>query len=262
MYMRSARSALEPSLVAPLDPGAALGRRPSSQVSMKSPLGPVAPGSATSAAGADAGVAATSLPAASSRATPLPSTPSPAAISPAVASATGDQLIAGWFREHVERVWRIVARLGVAPHSVEDIVQEAFITASRRRSDITPGFEGRFLVATAVRLCANYRRRAHVRCEVGREPLDDGDASPLPDAEQLLIAKRSRELLDRLLLSLPEPQREVFVLYELEGLSVPEIASLLELPLGTVSSRVWRARARFSELASALQQRVQQEGQP
>jgi RNA polymerase sigma-70 factor, ECF subfamily len=183
----------------------------------------------------------------------------PASTRAAERAPAAEQLIAGWFREHVGRVWRIVARLGVASHSVEDIVQETFITASRRRADIEAGLEGRFLVATAVRLSANYRRQAHVRREVGREPTYEADASPLPDAEQLLIAKRSRERLDRLLCDLPEAQRAVFVLYELEGLSVPEIASLLELPLGTASSRVWRARARFSELAAALRRQEQQD---
>jgi RNA polymerase sigma-70 factor (ECF subfamily) len=169
---------------------------------------------------------------------------------PTARRASGvDPLLAGWFREHVERVWRIVARLGVPAHSVEDIVQETFITASRRRSDIQAGHEGSFLVGAAIRLSANYRRKAHVRLELGETPAFERETSPLPDAEQLLIAKRSRELLDRLLSELPEPQRAVFVLYELEGLSVPEIASALALPLGTVSSRVWRARARFSELA-------------
>jgi len=174
---------------------------------------------------------------------PVPALPT-ARRAPAV-----DALLASWFREHVERVWRIVARLGVPAHSVEDIVQETFITASRRRADIQAGHEGSFLVGAAIRLSANYRRKAHVRRESAEARALDQESSPLPDAEQLLIAKRSRELLDRLLCELPEPQRAVFVLYELEGLSVPEIASALALPLGTVSSRVWRARARFSELA-------------
>lgn len=168
-------------------------------------------------------------------------------VSPAV-----DPLIVGWFREHVERVFRIVARLGVPSHSVEDIVQETFITASRRRADIAAGHERSFLVGAAIRLSANYRRKAHVRREVGEPHALEHGASSLPDAEQLLIAKRSRERLERLLDELPAAQRAVFVLYELEGLSVPEIASALGLPLGTVSSRVFRARARFSALVAQL----------
>jgi RNA polymerase sigma-70 factor (ECF subfamily) len=166
---------------------------------------------------------------------------------------------AAWFRDHVDGVWRVVARLGVPVHSVDDVVQEAFIIASRRRADISPGQERNFLVATAVRLCSNYRRKAHVRREVSRGDGFEQEVSPSPNAEQLLIERRWRELLDQLLAELSDAHRAPFVLYELEGLSVPEIAQLLELPLGTVSSRLWRARSRFSELAASLQSRVQPE---
>lgn len=162
-------------------------------------------------------------------------------------------LPAAWFHEHVQALWRLVGRLGVPAHSVEDIVQETFIVASRRRADIGAGHERRFLTATAVRLCSNYRQKAHVRRELGQADGFENEASPLPDAEQLLIEKRWRELLDRVLAELSDTHRTLFVLFELEGFSAPDIAKLLDLPLGTVSSRLWRARARFSEVAALLQ---------
>jgi RNA polymerase sigma-70 factor (ECF subfamily) len=162
-------------------------------------------------------------------------------------------LPARWFHEHVDALWRLVARLGVPSHSVEDVVQEAFIVASRRRADIGPGQERRFLTATAIRLCSNYRQKAHVRRELSQGDDFEDRASPLPDAEQLLIEKGWRELLDRALAQLSEAHRTLFVLFELEGFSAPDIAKLLDLPLGTVSSRLWRARAKFSEVAARLQ---------
>jgi RNA polymerase sigma-70 factor, ECF subfamily len=165
-------------------------------------------------------------------------------------------LPAAWFRQHVDGLWRVVARLGVPAHSVDDVVQEAFIIASRRRAEIGPGQERSFLIATAARLCSNYRQKAHVRREVSRGDGFENEASPSPNAEQLLIERRWRELLEQVLAQLSDAHRAPFILYELEGFSVPEIAQLLELPLGTVSSRLWRARARFSELAAALQSRV------
>lgn len=168
-------------------------------------------------------------------------------------------LPAAWFHEHVERLWRVVARLGVPTHSVDDVVQETFIIASRRRADIGPGQERSFLVATAARLCSNYRQKAHVRREVSCGDGFEQETSPTPDAEQLLIERRWRELLEQVLGELSDAHRAPFVLYELEGFSVPEIAQLLELPLGTVSSRLWRARARFSDLAASLQSRIQLE---
>jgi RNA polymerase sigma-70 factor (ECF subfamily) len=165
-------------------------------------------------------------------------------------------LPAQWFHDHVEGLWRVVARLGVPTHSVDDIVQEAFIIAGRRRADIGQGQERSFLVATAVRLCSNYRQKAHVRREVSRGDGFEREVSPAPDAEQLLIERCWRRLLDQVLAELSDAHRAPFILYELEGFSVPEIAQLLALPLGTVSSRLSRARAKFSQLAASLQSRV------
>ena len=91
-----------------------------------------------------------------------------------------------------------------------------------------------------------------MRHEVSHPALEH-ERSPDPDAEQLLIDKGLRELLERALQQLSDAHREVFVLYELECFSLPEIAELLGLPLGTVSSRAWRARTRFCEVAAALE---------
>ena len=181
------------------------------------------------------------------------------AVSGAARAAAPGALPAEWFRDHVQNLWRFVLRLGVPRHTIDDLVQEAFIIATRRRADIGPGQERRFLVATAVRLSSNYRQLAYVRREVSHGDGFEHSASPHPNAEQLLIEKRSRELLDQVLAELSDPHRAVFVLFELEGFSVPEIAELLELPLGTVSSRLWRARAKFSEAAALLQRRIEME---
>jgi len=163
------------------------------------------------------------------------------------ARAPAEVLAALGLHDHVATLWRIVARMGVPSHQVDDVLQETFITAARRSADIERGRERAFLIATATRLCANYRQRAHVRREVSDGEALDGYASSEPDAEGLLIRKRLREQLDRALAGLSNDQRAVFVLYELEGFSMQEIADLLALPLGTVASRLGRARAKFAE---------------
>lgn len=163
------------------------------------------------------------------------------------------QLLASWFRAHVEELWRFVARLGVPHHSIDDVVQETFVAANRRRADIGAGQARGFLFAAAVRLASNQRQRAHVRREVSQGEQIEENVSHQPDAEQLLTEKRRCELLERALAGLSEAHRAVFVLYELEGFSAPEIAQLLELPLGTVASRLGRARSKFSELAASAQ---------
>jgi RNA polymerase sigma-70 factor, ECF subfamily len=163
------------------------------------------------------------------------------------------ELPEAWFRAHFSRLWRLVARLGVAPLGVDDVVQEAFIAAARRRTDIAEGREWAFLVGSALRLSWNHRHRAAARREVAVGEGLELEASPLPDAEQLLIEKRARLELEQALSALSDAHRAVFVLYELEGFSAPEIAELLELPLGTVASRLGRARAQFSKQAARLQ---------
>lgn len=173
---------------------------------------------------------------------------------PPDAAAAGGSLPAEWFHRYFDLLWRLVARLGVAGHSIDDVVQETFITASRRRADIREGQERRFLIGTAVRSSANYRQRAHVRREVHDADRLELEASAAPDAERLLIEKDLRARLDAALATLPDAHREVFVLYELEGLSTSEIAETLGIPLGTVASRLARARANFSKVAArALQ---------
>jgi len=83
------------------------------------------------------------------------------------------------------------------------------------------------------------------------EPLDE---KPGPD--ELLEWKRRRELLDEALDALDVELRSVFVLFELEDLSTADVSELLEIPPGTVASRLRRARVRFYERIEILRNRV------
>ena len=80
------------------------------------------------------------------------------------------------------------------------------------------------------------------------------------DAEQLLARKQLRQLLDAVLDTLPLEQRTVLVLHELEGFSLAEVASLLEVPPGTVDPRLARARKKFSNSAALLRSRWNKHG--
>jgi RNA polymerase sigma-70 factor (ECF subfamily) len=170
-----------------------------------------------------------------------------------VPAAPAGQLPRAWFQDHFDTLWRIALRLGVPGHSVDDVVQETFIIVSRRCADIEEGQERRFLISTVVRVSSNYRQRACVRHEVAESELLEQRATTLPDAEQLLIEKRARQQLDAALAGLSDAHRSVFVLFELEGFSVREIAELLAIPSGTVASRLGRARAQFSRAVLRLQ---------
>jgi len=144
-------------------------------------------------------------------------------------------------------IWRPLRRLGVHEHAVDDATQQVFLVAAERLADIAPCSERSFVFGTALRVSQSFRRR-HSREAPSAEA--DLNASPLPGPDELSEQRRRRELLDRLIERLPLDLRSVFILFELEGLSSPQIAELVDVPLGTVASRLRRARERFATLVS------------
>ncbi|MDI1451323.1 sigma-70 family RNA polymerase sigma factor [Polyangium sp. 6x1] len=181
---------------------------------------------------------------------------------PSVAPVEGEA--AARFRairdEHFEFVWRSVRRLGVPDADVDDAAQQVFIVLSRRLDEIAAGSERAFLFGTAMRVAMQVRRTLRRRGEVSLS--EDASAGPAleppdtgPDAEELLAQRRARAMLDEVLETLPLDVRAVFVLFELEEMRVPEIASLLGIPLGTAASRLRRGRELFQEELTRLQAR-------
>jgi RNA polymerase sigma-70 factor (ECF subfamily) len=162
------------------------------------------------------------------------------------------QLLARHYRD----VWRVLRRLGVQNRNVEDAAQQVFIIVAGKLPSIREGSERAFLVSTAVRVAANTRRSAVAR----RETLDTSELSeqpdPAPAADVLIDQKRLRELLDSVLDELPDDLRSVFVLFELQGLPSMEIAELLGIPVGTVASRLRRARELFRTAAKRARARL------
>lgn len=140
-------------------------------------------------------------------------------------------------REHAF-VWRSIRRLGVPEGDVDDAVQKVFLVAARKLGGVPASGERAFLFATAMRIASNERRADARRRSAGPEALDRAVAT---ERSPESIA-HDRELLDRLLEPLPLDLRSALVLFELERLTVTEIADLLGIPEGTVASRIRRAR--------------------
>ncbi len=145
---------------------------------------------------------------------------------------------------HFPAVWRALRRFGLSAADADDAAQQVFLSAVRRLDQIEPGRERAFLCGVAANVAFKFRRGAARR----REDLEDFEdrAGSEPNAEQLLELRRARELLDQLLEALEQDVRIVFVLYELEELSAPDIAEALAIPLGTVASRLRRGREQFA----------------
>jgi RNA polymerase sigma-70 factor (ECF subfamily) len=151
---------------------------------------------------------------------------------------------------HFDFVWRSLRRLGLSPADADDGAQEVFVVASRKLSAILPESEKRFLFATALRVASTRRRglkrrREEPRPWSGEEEPESSREPSQPGPERLTELARARRDLNEILNAMKLEQRAVFVLYELEEMTVPEIASLLDLPVGTVSSRLRVAREEF-----------------
>jgi RNA polymerase sigma-70 factor, ECF subfamily len=141
-------------------------------------------------------------------------------------------------------VWRSLRRLGVPEPELDDATQEVFIVAVRRLEDIVRGSERSFLFSTALGVASTMRRSKERR----REELDaemDTRTSVAPGQEELVERFRARQVLDKILDQMSLEQRAVFVLYEIEGMTAAEIAEFLEVPPGTVASRLRAARSLF-----------------
>jgi RNA polymerase sigma-70 factor (ECF subfamily) len=148
--------------------------------------------------------------------------------------------------DHYDFVWRSLRRLGVPEADAEDVAQEVFMTLSHRLSDVVAGCERAFLYRTAVNHAAHVHRSRARRREVSEPALDEAPSSARTP-EDLLAGARARALCHELLDELSLEQRAVFVLYELEEMTMNEIAEMLELPMGTVASRLRRGRDAFEK---------------
>lgn len=154
------------------------------------------------------------------------------------------------FREHGPFVWRALRRLGVAPSDVDDALQEVFVVVHRKLGE----YEGRsqlrtWLYGIAVRVAASQRRRSHVRHEVVTEqPLAD-DAASTSTPEGAVAERQALAMLDRALDELDDEKRAVFVLYEVEGLEMAEVAEALACPVQTA---YWRLHAARKEVERSM----------
>jgi RNA polymerase sigma-70 factor, ECF subfamily len=155
------------------------------------------------------------------------------------------------FEEHFDYVWTALRRLGIHDRDVEDLTHDTFVRVYQRFTRYDPERPVRpWLFGFALRVAADFRRLARNRFEILTEKDDATDAAPT--ALERLIDVQDLELARAALESLELNRRAVFILHELDGYSMPEIASALELPLGTASSRLRLARGEFQAAARRL----------
>ena len=156
-------------------------------------------------------------------------------------------------RDQAQYVWRALRHLGVREADIEDACQDVFVVLHRRLSDFRGESSIRtFIYGICVRIASEYRRRAHVVREV---PEADPPTSAQPEQQFERAADReSLECLARILDQLDDDKRAVFVLYELEELTMTEVANAVQCPIQTAYSRLHAARRLVTEAAAKFTQ--------
>lgn len=143
---------------------------------------------------------------------------------------------------HLDAGYRLARWLMRNEHDAEDVVQEASLRAFRYFRTFTGGNGRAWFLRIVRNTCCGWRGRT---LQALTDPFDEeqhhGERPP-SDPETLLLQTDNATLIERAMKNLPDRFRQLLVLRELEGLSYQELADVLEIPIGTVMSRLSRAR--------------------
>ncbi len=173
-----------------------------------------------------------------------------AAVLTAVPMATPD--FRAVYESEFRYVWNTLRRLGTRDRDLEDLCHEVFIVFYRTLDEYDAARPLKpWLFGISFRVCSDYRRRAGYRFEV---PVDAHDpACQRPHADEQLVSEERRKLVLRALEALEIDRRAVFIMHDLDGHSMPEIAQVIDAPINTLYSRLRLARVQFQEVVRRLQ---------
>ena len=155
--------------------------------------------------------------------------------------------LAELFQAHARFVWRVLAAHGIRDADIEDAAQEVFLIVHRRMEDWDPARAAArtWLYAIASRVAANHRKRVHHSREQSSAELEHPAGGVEPEAE----VDRSRLIvrLEQAIAALDDAKRDVFVLFELQELSMKEVADTVGCPVQTAYARLYAARRAIAE---------------
>jgi len=161
--------------------------------------------------------------------------------------------IAALFAEHGEFIANVIRRLAGPGSHVDDLVQETFVVAHRKRHRFDPerAAPRTWLYGIAANLCRRHHRSAHRLARLRARLVTEQTDEPAPAPDQEVLRRQQAAVVHEALARLPFKQREVFSLYELHNLDGASIAAMLDIPEGTVWTRLHHARKRFERLVRA-----------
>ena len=155
----------------------------------------------------------------------------------------------GTLLSHLDAAHNLARWLMGNAADAEDVVQDALVSALAGASGFRGGDERAWLLAIVRNGCYSAHRRARVRRSEDFDETEHGEDTRMPSPEQRVIDRDTSRRVRLAVEALAADFREVIVLREFEGLSYKEIADVIGAPIGTVMSRLSRARA---ELQKAL----------
>ncbi len=164
----------------------------------------------------------------------------------------------GIYREFLPQVLKWARALGGPTSELEDIAHEVFLVVRRRLADFDGENPAGWLYRITGRSVRDHRRKAWFRKIMSRrgEPDElDGIVAVDRPIDELLEARRVSRTVEKLLDGMNVKRRVAFVLFEVEGLSGEEIATLEGIPVGTVWRRLHQARKEFVALVSAAREK-------
>jgi len=149
---------------------------------------------------------------------------------------------------HLDAAYSLARYLVRDEHDAEDLVQDAYLRALRYFDSYRGGDERAWLLTIVRRTCYSWLRRRRDRAPATEFDETEHGSAPGADPEVQVVEAGLRDVLSRAIDALPIEFREVVVLRDVQDLSYKEIAGILGIPMGTVMSRLARARRRLQAM--------------
>ncbi|MBN1605469.1 MAG: sigma-70 family RNA polymerase sigma factor [Polyangiaceae bacterium] len=152
------------------------------------------------------------------------------------------------YQQYFDFVWASVRRLGVESAAVDDVVHDVFIVIHGRLHTLRrPEALRSWIYGIVRRTVSDHRRSQRVRMASGRRLACEADAPCAATPLDIAAQNEKVRLLFNLLKELDVPKREIFMMVELDELTVPEVAEILQIPVNTAYTRLRAARQAFEQ---------------